>query len=89
MAPNINGKRTFDTIDLTGDDDAASSSQSRRAPPTDGISQSQRDTWLEHADEGDADDIVISSQDGDGSAMQTYQLYGERVEARIVEKFRQ
>lgn len=70
MRPYNQNKRSFDAIDLTGEDDAASSSQSRNAPP----SQTQRDSWLEQ-DEHDADDIVISSQDGDDAVTQSYQLY--------------
>ncbi len=75
MAPPPSGKRKFDTIDLTGDDDAGSSSQPHRAPPGD-VTQSQRDSWLEQGDEADAEDIVLSSQDGDDSVTQSYQLYG-------------
>ena len=75
MAPQNSGKRKFDAIDLTGDDDDASSSQAPRAPPGD-VSQSERDSWLEQGDEADAEDIVISSQDDDDSVTQTYQLYG-------------
>lgn len=78
-----NGKRKHDTIDLTGDDDTATSSQSQRPPPGDGVSQSQRDSWVAHSQEEDADDIVISSQDGDDSATASYQLYGV-LEAKIV-----
>ena len=72
MAPQ-HGKRKHDAIDLTGEDDAPSSS---RPPPGASISQSQRDIWVDQSQEGDADDIVISSQDGDDSMTSTYQLYG-------------
>ena len=75
MAPNTNGKRKFDAIDLTGDDDVGSSSQALRAPPGD-VTQSQRDSWMEQGDEADAEDIIISSQDGEDSVTQSYQLYG-------------
>lgn len=71
-----NGKRKHDVIDLTRDDDASSSSQYRRPPPGNGVSQSQRDTWVAQSQEEDADDIVITSQDGDDSATASYQLYG-------------
>lgn len=76
MPPTAYGKRKFAIIDLTEDGDAASSSQAPRAPPMNGVSQSQRDTWLDQIDEADAEDIIVSSQDGDGTAMQSYQLYG-------------
>ena len=75
MAPHNNGKRKFDAIDLTGDDDEVSSSQAPRAPPGD-VSQAQRDSWLEQGDEADAEDIIVSSQDDDDSVTQSYQLYG-------------
>lgn len=75
MASIANGKRKFDAIDLTGDDDAGSSTQARRAPPGD-VTQSQRDSWMEQGDEADAEDVVVSSQDGDDSVTQSYQLYG-------------
>ena len=76
MAAAMPGKRRYETIDLTGDDDSTSASLRSRPPPGESISQSQRDTWLEQSNEEDADDIVISSQDGDGTAMASYQLYG-------------
>lgn len=75
MAPHTNGKRKFDAIDLTGDDDVGSSFQALRAPPGD-VSQSVRDSWLEQGDEAGAGDIIISSQDGDDSVTQSFQLYG-------------
>lgn len=75
MAPHTSGKRKFAAIDLTGDDDVGSSIQAPRAPPGD-VSQSQRDSWLEQVDEADAEDIIISSQDGDDSVTQSFQLYG-------------
>ena len=75
MAPYPSGKRKFDAIDLTGDDDVRSSTQAHRAPPGD-VTQSQRDSWLEQGDEADAEDIILSSQDGDDSVTQSYQLYG-------------
>lgn len=76
MAPTTHAKRKYDTIDLTGDDDAPSTSQARRAPPGVNVTQSQRDSWVEQSNEDDADDIIISSQDGDETAMASYQLYG-------------
>ena len=76
MPPHTNGKRKFDAIDLTGDDDVGSSSQAPRAPPGD-VSQSQRDSWLEQGEEADAGDIIISSQDDDDSVTESYQLYGK------------
>lgn len=75
MAPHTNGKRKFDAIDLTGDDDVGSSIRGPRAPPGD-VTQSQRDSWMELGDEADAEDIIVSSQDGDDSVTQSYQLYG-------------
>lgn len=75
MAPHNNGKRKFHVIDLTGDDDVGSSRQAPRPPPGD-VTQSQRDSWIEQGDEADAEDIIISSQDGDDSVTQSYQLYG-------------
>ena len=79
MAATMHGKRRYETIDLTGDDDSTSASLRSRPSPGESISQSQRDTWLEQGNEEDADDIVISSQDGDGTAMASYQLYGKEV----------
>jgi len=76
MAPTVQGKRKYDAIDLTGDDDAPSTSQARRGPPGETITQSQRNSWVEQGNEDDADDIVISSQDGDDTATASYQLYG-------------
>ena len=76
MAPNTSGKRKFDAIDLTGDDDeVGSSSQATRAPPGN-VTQSQRDSWMEQGDEANAADIIVSSQDDDDSVTQSYQLYG-------------
>ena len=63
------GKRRHEAIDLTREDAAASSSQATRPPPGDGVSQSQRDIWLDQSQEGEADDIIINSQDGDNEAM--------------------
>lgn len=74
-----NGKRKHDAIDLTGDDD----SQPGRPAPGNGVSQSQRDSWLAQSQEEDADDIIISTQDGDDSATANYQLYGV-LETKIV-----
>ncbi len=76
MAATANGKRKYDTIDLTGADDAPPTSQARRAPPGETVTQSQRDSWVEQGNEDDADDIIISSQDGDDTATASYQLYG-------------
>ena len=75
MASQYNGKRKFHAIDLTGDDDVGSLNQVPRPPPGD-VTQSQRDSWMEQGDEADAEDIIISSQDGDDSVTQSYQLYG-------------
>ena len=71
-------KRKHEAIDLTGDDDAALSSQSRNAPP----SQTERDGW-QPDDEHEAEDIVISSQDGNDEVTATYQIYGI-VDTKIV-----
>ena len=84
MASTASGKRKFDAIDLTGDDDTSSTSQSQRAPPGDGVTQSQRDSWLEQGNEEDADDIVISSQDGDDNITVSYQLYGMRIHDALI-----
>ena len=75
MGPNANGKRNYDAIDLTGDEDVGSSTQASRAPPGD-VTQSQRDSWIEYGDEADAGAIIVSSQDDDDSVTQSYQLYG-------------
>lgn len=69
-------KRKFGAIDLTGDEDG-SSSQSRRAPGMDEVTQSQRDSWLEQAEEHEAEDIIMSSQHDNETAMTSYQLYGK------------
>lgn len=65
------GKRKHDAIDLTGDNDAAISSQSRNQAP----SQDDHDIWVAQ-EEHEAEDIIMSSQDGDEESMTTYQLYG-------------
>ncbi|KAF6236752.1 hypothetical protein HO173_005043 [Letharia columbiana] len=82
MAPRTHGKRKIDAIDLTGDDDVGSASWAHRAPPGD-VTQSQRNSWMEQGDEADAEDIVISSQDGEDSVYQSYQLYGN-LDTKIV-----
>ncbi|KAK4695561.1 hypothetical protein P7C71_g2213, partial [Lecanoromycetidae sp. Uapishka_2] len=82
MAGN-NGKRKHDAIDLTGDNDESSASQSRRPPPGNAVSQSQRDSWVAQSQEEDADDVLITTQDGDDSATASYQLYGI-LETKIV-----
>ncbi len=72
--PSIHaGKRDIETIDLTGDDMPTSITSSQHFPGN-GPSQLTRDSWVEQ-DEHDAEDIVISSQDGDDSVTATYQLY--------------
>ncbi len=74
-----NGKRKIDTIDLTGSDDATSDYEPRKVArplPTDGITQSQRDTWTVQAEEEDADDTIIVPQDGDINDTESYELYG-------------
>ena len=76
MAAAPYGKRRYETIDLTDDSDSTSAALRSRPSPGESISQSQRDSWLEQGIEEDADDIVISSQEGDGTAMASYQLYG-------------
>ncbi len=76
MSTLANGKRKYESIDLTGDDDAPSASQARRPPPGESVTQSQRDSWVDQVDEDAADDIIILSQDGDDTATATYQLYG-------------
>ncbi|KAL9104261.1 MAG: hypothetical protein Q9163_000757 [Psora crenata] len=68
---SLKAKRKHDVIDLTGEDDAATSSQSRNAPP----SQEVRDSWV-WEEEHEAEDVVIPSQDGNDELMATYQLYG-------------
>ena len=71
MAPmSSQGKRKHGAIDLTGEDDASRASQSRNAPPT----QEERDAWVPD-EEHEAEDIIISSQDGNEEAIATYQLY--------------
>ena len=65
------GKRKHDAIDLTGDNDAAMSSQSRNQAP----GQDDHDIWVAE-EEHEAEDIIISSQDDDEASMTTYQLYG-------------
>lgn len=75
---NSYGKRAIETIDLTSDD-ASFDPQPRKiskSDPTDGISQSQRDTYAALDDEDDADDIIILSQDGNDAAAESYELYG-------------
>lgn len=77
MAPKANGKRRIDVIDLT--DDHPLESQSRKAPRSllaGASTQSQRDTWADRDEEEDADDVIILSQDGDNSATESFELYG-------------
>ena len=68
-------KRAHDLVDLTGDDDIHMSSQ---APVL--ASQADRDSWLE---ENDADDVIVSTQDGGDDVAATYQLYSV-VDSKIV-----
>lgn len=82
MARRGNGKRPIETIDLT-DENASLEPQSRKIPrPLDRqvFSQSQRDTWVDQDDEDDADHVIILSQDGDNSATESFELYGEKGE---------
>ena len=81
MAPNYHGKRKVSAIDLTNSDDESPPSQRQRAnrpPPTDGIAQSQRDSWTtERTDEERAEDIlVLSQEDGEENTTQSFELYG-------------
>ena len=80
------GKRKIDVVDLTGSDDATSNHQPRkvsRTLPTDGVSQSQRDTWTQDAGDEDDDDTFVLSQDGDFTATESFELYGT-VNSKIV-----
>ena len=54
------------------------SSQSRPSASSanGGSSQPQRDLWLDEANELDADEVIMMSQDADGNAGETYELYG-------------
>lgn len=86
MAPIGNGKRKIDTVDLTGSDDASSNYQPRKVAkplPIDDITQSQPEAWTERAEEEDAEDTFILSQDGDINAAESYELYGT-VNTKIV-----
>ena len=81
MAPNYHGKRKADAIDLTNSDDESPPSQRQRAyrpPLTDGITQSQRDSWAtDRTDEERAEDIlVLSQEDGEENTSQRFELYG-------------
>ena len=75
---NPHGKRAIDIIDLTGSDDTPYDAPPRKIPrpsPMDGITQSQRDSWVVD-DEEDANDVIILSQEGDDRAIESYELYG-------------
>ena len=77
-------KRPIETVDLTGDDDTRWQSQPRKVPrasDAERFSRSQRDTWIDpdREVEEDADDIIILSQDGDISATETFELYGQQL----------
>ena len=86
MAPIGNCKRKIDVVDLTASDNASSSYQPRKVArplPTDGVSQSERNTWSENAGEDDGDDTFVLSQDGDFTATETFELYGT-IDTKIV-----
>ena len=74
-------KRKVDLVDLTGsDDERAGGPQARKFPRTDEqpatFSQPQRDQLVDELDEVDANEVINLSQDGSGSASDTYELYG-------------
>lgn len=78
LGKNSHGKRAIDIVDLTGSDDATYDAPPRKIPrpsPTDGITQSQRDSWVVD-DEDDADAVIILSQDGNDGDMESFELYG-------------
>lgn len=89
MARRNNGKRPIEMIDLTDDNASLEPQQSRNKIPRplngQAFSQSQRDTWVDQADEveeeDDADHVIILSQDGDSGAsattMESFELYGK------------
>lgn len=88
MAPTSHNKRKIETVDLTRSDDAIAEYQPRkavrpspiietaRAPPVEASSQIEREIWANRADEDEADDVIVLSQDGQGGAIETYELYG-------------
>ena len=84
MAPDYHhssGKRKADIIDLTGSDDESPPAQRQKIDgslPTDGVTQSQRDSWNNtRTDEERAEDILLLSQeDGDEGSTQSFELYG-------------
>lgn len=80
MAPYNQGKRKADTIDLTNSDDESPPSQRQRTQraPTDGVTQSQRDSWAnDPTEEERAEDILVLSQDdGQENTIQSFELYG-------------
>ena len=72
-------KRSYETIDLTGDEDFRPSQSQRLVDSTYSSnihSQTDRDTWLDETEEGAADDLVLSALDSIDSASFNYQLYG-------------
>lgn len=76
-----NGKRKSDAIDLTAsDDDTFTGSQARKVPRQDGpsqtITQSQRDSWIDRSNEDGANEVIDLSQDYDDSTYNGYELYG-------------
>ena len=75
---NATSSQTYPSSGSYGDTYATGlSSQSQPAPSiSGGFSQSQRDSWLEEAEELDADEVIMMSQDADGNVGETFVLYG-------------
>lgn len=78
MAPYSNRKRAIDYVDLTASDDAPIGSEPRkilRSLSTNHNLQSQVDPW-DQDDEGDANDVIIISQEDSDSTIESFELYG-------------
>ena len=69
---NYGSSQTHPSIHATG----ISSQSQPSSSATEGSSQPQRDLWLEEANDLDADEVIMMSQDADGNAGETFVLYG-------------
>ena len=83
MAPNKNGKRAIEVLDLTGsDDEVPSYSQPRKQARSENnpgqFSQAERNEWVDdHRTEAGANELIASTQDDAfGGADETFELYG-------------
>lgn len=78
MAPYSNRKRAIQYVDLISSDDAPINPEPRKIQKSLSANhniQSQVDPW-DQDDEGDANDVIIISQEDSNSTIESYELYG-------------